>query len=358
MRMDYVGILKKAWATTWRYKVLWLFGLFAGAGGSGSGNYNSGSSGSGSPGTGTGSASLDQLWGQLEHWLPLIIAVAVLLFLLSVVFFVLTFAAQGGLVHLVNEAEERRPVRAGDGWRVGFRLWGRVFLLDFIVGVPILVIVVVFAVIFGASIVSLAAGGANFENAAAVATAGIGAGIGGICCGAALLVIASFAYSLIVGPVSQVALRYAVLEDRGAWESLKTGWRDFWAKRGAFMMFVALWLASMVYGIALALLLMIFIVPMMVMVITGNIPAAVGVGVLAGLVAMVPGAIFGAFSSAAWTIFFRRMTGREVVGAAVSSGGPVPVPDTAPPYESGPSAAPAPGASPWVSANELPPDGA
>jgi hypothetical protein len=385
MRHDYVGILKKAWATTWRYKILWLFGLFAGTGGTSSGgsNYNSGS-GSGSGTSGTGTAGFDQLWGQLEHWLPLIIVVAVVLFLLGILFFVLTFAAQGGLVHLVNEAEERREVRAGDGWKVGFRLWGRVFLLDFIVGVPVLVMVLIFAVVFGASVVSLIAGGANIEKAAAAATAGIGAGLAGVCCGAFLLVVASFAYSLIIGPVSQVALRYAVLEDRGAWDSLKAGWRDLWAKRGAFMMFVVVWLANLVYGIALAVLLMILIVPALVLTMTGNVPAAVGIIVLAGLVAMLPGAIFGAFSSAAWTIFFRRMTGREVMAAAVSpvpeapyrapseyapeppsyAGGPPasagyydPRPVAPSPYDAVTAAAPAPGGDPWAAANDLPPTG-
>jgi hypothetical protein len=359
MRMDYVGILKKAWATTWRYKILWLFGLFAGGSGSGGGNYNSGSGGSSGGSSGSGTAGLDQLWGQLEHWLPLIIAIAVLLVLLGLVFFVLTFAAQGGLVHLVNEAEERREVRAGDGWRVGFRLWGRVFLLDFIVGIPVLVMVLVFAVVFGASVVSLIAGGANLENAAAAATAGIGAGLAGVCCAAFLLVVASFAYSLVIGPVSQVALRYAVLEDRGAWESLKAGWRDFWAKRGAFMMFVVVWLASMVYGIALAVLLMIFIVPAVIMVIAGNVVGALAVGAFAVLFAMLPGAIFGAFSSAAWTIFFRRMTGREVVATTVSPAPEMPYPTPPPPSDAvGPPADPVPAAAPPVSANELPSDGA
>jgi hypothetical protein len=204
MRHDYVGILKKAWATTWRYKILWLFGLFAGGSGSFSSNYNSGGgSGGGSGSSGTGSASFDQLWGQLEHWLPLIIVVAVVLFLLGVVFFVLTFAAQGGLVHLVNEAEERRDVRAADGWKVGFRLWGRVFLLDFLVGLPMLLVMIVFIVIFGASVVSLIAGGANIEKAAGAAAAGLGIGFGGICCGLVVLFVASMAYSLIIGTAAR-----------------------------------------------------------------------------------------------------------------------------------------------------------
>jgi hypothetical protein len=368
----YIGILKRAWATTWRYKILWLFGLFAGTGGSGGTNYNSGSGG-GSGSSGNGSAGLDQLAGQAEHYLPLIIAIAVLLFLIGVVFFVLTFAAQGGLIHLVNEAEERRAVRAGDGWRIGFRLWGRIFLLDFIVGLPILVLVLIFVVIFGASLVSIIAGGANAERAAAAAVAGIGAGVTGLCCGVGLLVAASFAYSLIIGPVTQLGLRYAVLEDRGAWMSLKTGWQDFWAKRGAFSMYVALWLASMAYGIALAAVLMVFIIPTVILAVAGNLVGAAAVLVVAALVGMVPGAIFGAFHSAAWTIFFRGMTGREVAGVAAPAVPEAPYrapSEPAPPapaaydggappssYDAMPSPDTTPPDDPWVAANELPPPG-
>jgi hypothetical protein len=360
MRQDYVGILKKAWATTWRYKILWLFGLFAGGSGSFSTNYNSGGGSGGGGTSGAGTPSLDQIWNQLEHWLPLIITVAVLLFLLGVLFFVLTFAAKGGLVHLVNEAEERREVRASDGWRVGFRLWGRIFLLDLLVGIPMLVVVLVFAVIFGASLISMIASSGGIEKATSAAVAGMGAGLGGMCCGFVVLFVASMAYSLIIGPVSQLALRYAVLEDRGAWESLKAGWRDLWAKRGAFMMFVVLWIAGMVFGVALAMVMMVFIVPMVVLIITGNVPAAVAVGVLAVLILMLPGAVFGAFSSAAWTIFFRCMTGRQVVATAVPPAPEAPYPAPSeyapepPSYDAVTAAAPAPGGDPWVAANDLP----
>jgi hypothetical protein len=346
----YIDILKRAWATTWRYKILWLFGLFAGSG-SGGGSYNSGSGGgSGTSGSGSGSGGFDQLWGQLEHWLPLIIVVAVLLFLLGIVFFVLTFAAQGGLVHLVNEAEERRAVRAADGWKVGFRLWGRVFLLDFLVGLPILFLVLVFVLIFGASVASLVVGAAGAQDAAATAVAGIGAGIIGIVCGAGLLIVVSFAYALVIGPVSQLALRYAVLEDRGAWTSLKAGWRDLWGKRGAFAMFVALWLTGMAYGIALAALMMVFLIPTVVLAIAGNVVGVVAVVTAMALTAMVPGAVYGAFQSAAWTIFFRRMTGREVVVMAA------PLAPAAPPLASDAPLPPPP--APPVAVEVTPPDGA
>jgi hypothetical protein len=326
--MDYVGILKRAWSTTWRYKVLWLFGLFAG--GAGGGSYNSGG-GSGSSGSGggldSGSAALDKFGSQMEQFLPLLIAIGVVIVLLALIFFVLTFAAQGGLVHLVNEAEEKRAVRAGDGWGVGFRYWGRTFLIDFLIGLPMILVVIVFALVFGASIVGIVAGSAGLTgNEAAAGAAGLAGGIGGACCGMAFLIIAAFAYSIVFGTVAQLALRYAVLEDRPAIASLKQGWADVWAKRGAVGMYFMVWLTGILYSIVVGVLLAVFIVPIVFLAIAGNIAGVAGLGMLAALVSMFPGAIYGTFVSAAWTIFFRKMTGREQAVGSVMVGLP---PETA-----------------------------
>ncbi len=363
--MGNVDILKRAWATTWKYKILWLFGLFAGAGGSGSYSSNSGSR-SGSSG---GSNPFgNQLSGEFEHYLPVLIAIAVVLVLLGIVFFVLTFAAQAGLVHLANEAEEKRPVRGGDGWRVGFKYWGRTFAIDFLVGLPIILVVIVFAIIFGASLVGIIAGAAGLDKGSSAAGAGLVSGIGGMCCALLVLVVASFAYAIVFGTAAQLALRYAVLEDRGAIESLKAGWADVWAKRGAVGMFFTVWVTNIVYSLALGLALMIFIIPIVFMTIAGNLAGVIGLGVVAGLVAMLPAAIYGSFVSCSWTLFFRRMIGRDQAAAPVYAGGypppaagaqgfpPAPpaagyAPPTASDYATQP---PAPAADPWIAANDLP----
>jgi hypothetical protein len=51
--MGFGDIIKRAWKITWRYRALWVLGLFAGVtgssgGGGGGGNYNFGSLGSNS----------------------------------------------------------------------------------------------------------------------------------------------------------------------------------------------------------------------------------------------------------------------------------------------------------------------
>jgi len=355
--MGNVEILKRAWATTWKYKILWLFGLFAGAGGgSSSFNYNTGSS---SPSSGSGSsAGADAVSRQFldtaEHYLPLLVVVGVLLVLIGIVFFVLTFAAQGGLVHLANEAEEKREVRGGEGWRVGFKYWGRTFLIDFLVGLPIILVVIVFAVIFGAAIVGIVASAAGLDKGSSAAGAGLVSSIGGLCCGGVLLLVASVAYSIVFGTTAQIALRYAVLEDRTAIESLKAGWADVWAKRGAIGMYFTVWLVSILYGVVLGILLTIFIIPMVFFTVSGNIAGAVGLGFVMALVAALPGAVFGAFVSCAWTLFFRRMTGRDAAVAPASAGPYVAAAPPAPGFPPPPPAPPAPGADPWSAAHSVP----
>jgi len=365
--VDYLDIVKRAWNTTWRYKILWLFGLFAGAGSGGGGSNGGGGGNSAGSGTGSGNAAAERFFEQAQQYLPLLIAIAVVLVLIAIVFFVLTFAAQGGLIHLVNEAEEKRSVKAADGWRVGFGHWGRVFLIDFLIGLPVLVLVLIFALIFGASLVGLVTGASSANSSSAASAGAIAGGIGGMCCGFVFLFVAVFAYSIVFGTVNQLALRYAVLEERTAIESLKQGWSDVWAKRGAVGMYFVMWATSIVYSIVVSVMLIIFIIPIVLLSIAGNIAGVAALGFVVALVAMFPAAVYGAFSGSAWTIFFRRMTGRESLAPAAFApayeGGYPPAPTggfPAPPSVefSAPAEPAAPAADPWQAANDLPGDSA
>ncbi|HEX9092662.1 MAG TPA: hypothetical protein VF902_01640 [Coriobacteriia bacterium] len=353
--MDYVGILKRAWKVIWRYKILWLFGLFAGAGGGGGGGNSGGSSWQGGGNTGSssrffeGAQSYDEIWGrfgrEMGAMLPVIIALAALAVLVGIAFFILSFAAQGGLVHLVNEAEEGRPVRAADGWRRGFKLWGRVFLLDFLIGLPILLVLGVFLLIFGVSLVGMIAGFSAGDSGTA---AGI-AGLGGMCFGLLIFVVLAAVLGVVLGVAGQLGLRYAVLEDRSAWRSLKQGWSDLWGKRGGFLMYLMTLVTGILYGLLTTVIVMMLVVPGVLLAMAGSIGGFVGLLMLAVVVSMVPAAIYGSFFSAAWTIFFRRMTGLEAVRTAA-----VPAYASAAPEAAFPPPPPAPPADPWAAASSAP----
>ena len=350
--MDYFGILKRAWNVTWNHKILWLFGLFAGAGASVGGNYNSNSfnslnQGSSNPFSGqSGQAAL----AQLQRALPLMIVAGIILFVIGIAWFVLAIAARGGIIHLVNEAEESREVRGGPGWRAGFSKWWRVFGVGFLAGLPAFAIVLVMVVAAVLAIGGVAAGSA--ANGGSPSGPAILTALAGLCVVFLVLVIALIVVGVIFGVVERLALNYAVLEDRHVIDSLKQGWRDLWGKRGAFLMFLMMVGVSIVVGIALGLVAVLLMLPGIVSLIarqwiTGGVLLA-----LAVLLLMVPGAVWAAFYHSAWTIFFRRMTGREPLTRTVTVASGAPVPPTAAPWSPEP---PAPPLAPEAPAPPVPP---
>lgn len=321
--MDYAGILKRAWDVTWRYKILWLFGFFAGAGsygGSGSRyTYGNGTS------TGTGSqpfGNLDttQVGRAVAQYGGIIVAAVAFFVILGLLFAVIGIAARGGLIHLVNEGEEGRDVRAGDGWRVGFSKWGRLFGIGFITALPVLVIIVIIGFMVAAAVVA----GIRSGSSQGFASAFGGAIAGGICFGSVLLLVAIF-LGVVLGIVGELAMRYAVLKDMRIMESIKQGWHDLFGRRGAFLMFLVMVVVGIVFGIVIGIFQFMWVLAPFMLII--------GIPVL-----IVVGAVYGAFQQAAWTIFFRRMTGMEAV-PAMAAGVPAAYPGGFPPA---PPMAPAP----------------
>lgn len=345
--MDYLDILKKAWKITWKYKALWVLGLFAGAGGGSSG-------GGGSSNYSTGSNDFsggDEVFRQAERWfydnLVFVAIVAGLLVVIGLVFWVLSIAAQAGLVHAANEAAEERKPSLGEAWSVGFNKWGRTFMISFVLGIPVLILIGV----MGGVLVAAGIGGA-----ASGSDAGVGAAIGSVCLLLPLLLVVMLAASLIIGILYQLALRYGVLDDISFGQAIKRGWSDLWAKKGAWVFWLVMLLPGVAYGIVATLFLMPFILPAVFLFIGEKYVIASALVVLGILVLMVPGAVYGTFSSSAWTVFFRRMNGREP--GAPQRAVPVTPPDpyayAAPTPPSAPSAAPAAPVA-WDAAPPLPP---
>ena len=354
--MDYFGILKRAWNVTWNHKILWLLGLFAGAGASAGGNFNSNSfnslnsGGSSNPFTSqTGPAAL----AQLQQYVPLIIVASLVLFVVGVVWFVLSIAARGGIAYLVNEAEESREVRGGPGWRAGFSKWWRIFGVGFLAGLPAFAIALVMILAAALAIGGVAAGSAangGSPSAPAILTA-----LAGLCLVFVVLVIALIGVGVIFGVVERLALNYAVLEDRHVMDSLKQGWRDLWGKRGAFLMFLMMVGVSIVVSLVLGLVAVLLMLPGIVSLIARQwVTGGVLIGV-AVLVLMVPGAVWAAFYHASWTIFFRRMTGREPLTRTVTVASGAPVPPTAAPWSPEPPAPPLAPEAPAPPAPPMPP---
>jgi hypothetical protein len=306
----------------------------------------------------------------LERGLPLVIALGVLLFVIIIAWWVVSIAARGGLIHLVNEAEENRPVRAGDGWRVGFSKWFRILGIQFLAALPILLVVAVMVAVLVAIGFGGAAGSAASRGAGGSAAAVLSM-LSGICCFAVVFVVVLIALGVVLTIVAELAVRYAVLRDTGVVESLRRGWADLRAKRGAFLMYLIQWGVSLAYTIVVTIVALVLMLPAVFLILAGGWIAGVLLIIVAVLALMLPAAIYGAFYHAVWTIFFRRMTGSEPVSAVAASGPAFPpangmypppppsgagMPSASPaPWESQAPAPPAaPPADPWAAANTLP----
>jgi hypothetical protein len=345
--MDYGDILKRAWRVTWRYKALWVLGFFAGAGAS---SGNSGSRTSTTTGSSPfGSAEAAQFQSFLTQYAPIIFVAFLVALVIGIIFMVVSVAARGGLIHLVNEAEEGREVRLGDGWRAGFSKWWRLFGVTFVAGLPVTIILTIILVIIGvagfgaySSYIASGGGGSTTEVVRALA-----APLAGAFCFVFVFAIIAVFVGIVLGIAANLGLRYVMLEDRGAMASLKQGWSDVWSKRGAAVMFWVMAAISIAIGIVFGGVAAIFAVPAIAMSGSGSSAAATSMAGLVGLVLLVPAAIYGTFVEASWTVFFRRMTGRMPVSDPALAAPTMPSPPVyAQPAGFIPPAPPAPPAAP------------
>lgn len=306
--MDYFDLLKRAWTITWRYKALWVLGLFVGAVSGGS----TGGVGSNiSMGSQDFSGDGGQAFTQMERWatdnLALIAVVAGVLVIISLALWVLSVAAQGGIAYGTNEAAEGRAPSLGMAWSVGFSKWGRTFMIQFVLGLPVLLIVMIMG---GVLVASGLAGVSGGEAAAGV----------GICLFFPILLVVILAASFIIGILLPMAVRYGVLLDVSFGQAIKRAWDDLWGKKGLFVFWLVMLLPGLAYGVAVTVIAIPLAIPLVFLFIAEQFVMAIALIVLMVLVLMLPGAIYGTFVNAAWTLFFRRVAGLD---PDVSSAAPV-----------------------------------
>lgn len=119
--MDIESVLGRAWQITWKYKILWLFGILASCGSGGSGGSSSGGGGSGSSSAlfqmnfGTYRANFLKLWhvfveraGETDPWIMLVIMAGVFALVFVLIALALTLSTIGriGLIQGTCKAED------------------------------------------------------------------------------------------------------------------------------------------------------------------------------------------------------------------------------------------------------------
>ncbi|MBW6468480.1 MAG: hypothetical protein K0B85_04895 [Coriobacteriia bacterium] len=342
--MDHIGVLKRAWKVTWRYRILWLFGLFAGgAGGGGGGGGGGGSSWTPSPDSEwLPTREIERVGWWLQDNIALIVAVVAFFAVLGLGMFILSIAAKGGLVFLVNEAEEERPVRGMDGWAAGFRAWFKVFGIGFVLFVPYMVLMLAVLVATLAPIIRPFISGGQPGLEAFV----------GMCGGLALGGLVLLLLGILIGVLDTLAVRYAVLDGRGVFSSIGAAWTDVRTRfKDVFVMWLLMIAVGLAFGVVIGVAAAIFGFGIVAAILAEEFVVAGVVGFALFIFLLLPTAIYGAFTSAVWTVFFRRLTGREVIEAAASPGYTPPlVPGAPADTPPAPPAAPSPPAAPYAPA--------
>lgn len=356
--MQYGDIIKRAWRITWRYKALWVLGLFAGVSGC---QGNVGSPGSGGSGNGEWSEFTD--WGaggmpgmpDFDRYIPIVLVGALILFAVWLVWVLLGIGARAGLIHAVNEVEQGRTIRLRDAWSEGFRHFWPVLGLAILLALPM--VVVVGAMLLGVVVPLVGSVVAGRDPGPEL----IAPVCGGVLIGMLLLAVLTF----FLGVLHLVALRYIVLGGRGVFDSLRAAWQ---ALRNRFSEHLLIWLinwglnvvASIAISIPIVVVGVAAILPSILSARDGNWGALAGTITIAVIVAMVLSllytAIWGVFTSALWTIFFRKLTGMELPAEQVVAVQPpryepqpaAPQPPTAPEPPAGPPVATEPPQAPPV----------
>ncbi len=138
--MDFGYVLNRAWKIVWKYKVLWIFGILASCGQAiGSGGSNSGYRFSSQDTNVT--PQIEQFFNQLDPTIiALLIAIGIIVALaLTVIAILLGTVGRVGLIRGTVKAEQgAERLTFGELWREGLTYFWRVFGLNLMIGILIL----------------------------------------------------------------------------------------------------------------------------------------------------------------------------------------------------------------------------
>lgn len=327
-------ILTKAWKITWKFKVLWIFGILAGCGGNNSSNfnYNGGSNGGGgSGGNNNGQVpdflrpfqglnpeqALREFLGQ--YW-GIIAGVILLLCLLWFLFYFLGLMGKIGLIKGAGKADTgAETLTFGELWTESTPYFWRMFGLSLLVGLPSFLLTLILLVGLGLGVYAAITGSLP-ENGLIALLVGVGGAFVLMLCCLSLVM-------LVVGLIVEQAYNAIVLEDRRLIESLGRGWEVF-SQNWLSVIVVGLiqGVLALVIGLAEALIGLFFAIPLIVAVIfavasdaqlsTGagqNVLIALGLGFCCTLILLIPfsllmSGIQNTYFQSVWTLTYRRLT--------------------------------------------------
>ncbi|GAB1471326.1 hypothetical protein MASR2M66_22040 [Chloroflexota bacterium] len=150
MKIDLGKILTRSWQIIWNYKVLWIFGIFAGfasGSASSSGNFNS-SNGGKTPSLDNTDQYTRQISEFFQQYMLIIIAVCAALMILSFALYALGMMGRIGILKGVYKVENgAASIIFAELWSESMPYFWRFFGLNFLIALAFLVILLPFIVI-------------------------------------------------------------------------------------------------------------------------------------------------------------------------------------------------------------------
>jgi hypothetical protein len=304
MNLNFGEVLTRAWQITWKFKVLWIFGVLASCARGGGGGSNSSYQVSGDGGTGPSNPPFEQLMQQLSQWLQanwwVIILLVLFAFLLMLVAVFLGTIGRIALIRGTLQAESgARSLSFGELFQGSLPYFWRIFGLSFLVG---LAFFVVFAMLGLVGILT--------------------AGIGLVCIIPLVCLILPIA--IVVNLILEQAYVAIVKENLGLVDGLRRGWEVLRINLGPIIvMAIILFVIAFVVTFVLSIPIILIVVPPLLAYVL-NLTRELTPILVAGLmfliylpVLLLVDGIFNTFVQAGWTLTFLRLTAKPADTAPV-----------------------------------------
>ena len=313
--MDFGEVLTKAWKIVWKFKILWIFGIFAGCGTNRGFSYNV-NSGFRTGGVPCSTPNLppgfeDNMLRLMNYFVhPAVIAGFI--GLICVFIFIAVFFSIMGRVGLIKGALEAdagaEHLGFGELWKSGLHYFWRFLGLSLMIGSPILLIYL--ALVFGAILVFFA-----FMSGSGNGSSGYSPVFVFLIPVLCLFMCVIFLFAIVVSFLSPQAERAIVFENEGVISGIRRGWNVLTTNLGPILIVWLILVAiSVVAGILFALPLLIIVVPLLITYILGSNASYMPL-IFAGLciaayipVALVANGILTAYLESVWTLSYLRLT--------------------------------------------------
>lgn len=294
-------IIRDAFKLVWKYKYLWLFGLFA----AGSGGFNMQLPG------GRGESSLEQLEAAKEWVLAALAAILLIGLTIGLIVLILHVICKSALIYNVYQIETNGAHSLGGGWDFGLKRFWQMLgltLLEVIVMMAFVIVIIVIEVIL--FVIALPLGFLSLLPAIPALIAGVA----------------------VISVTWSYAERFVTLESDSVISAIGDGWRlakEQWKPTLLVLLVkiaIAIGASLGIMGIGAVLFL-----PAIPMWFVSHILAIVyGVMILLPFAVLVS-AFFGTFDSTVWTKSFLLLRAPAYAAASGAVAPPPPPPPAAPP---------------------------